>query len=160
MTLPEDAKGGQNSPARIVVSKSIEADVLNHPSGHFTPEDVIVVHCSPQSVFRVRPATRCSSTLSGIILSLEIGIAKLNGSQDIPHQFSALHFPQLANFWQLALGILTCVYGISTQKPPHTPFLATKGGFCVSNGSQWKGYWQVEAMMDTPDFGIPRQGSR
>jgi WD40 repeat protein len=25
----------------------------------------LVVHCTPQSVFRVRPATRCSSTLSG-----------------------------------------------------------------------------------------------
>lgn len=68
VTLPEDTKTGQNSPARIVVAKSIEADVLNHPSGLFTPEDIIVIHCSPQSVFRVRPATRCSSTLSGIFV--------------------------------------------------------------------------------------------
>ena len=27
-------------------------------------EDILVIHCSPQSVFRVRPATCCSSTLS------------------------------------------------------------------------------------------------
>lgn len=65
VTLPDDSKTGQATPSRIVVTKSIETDVLNHPSGHFTPEDVIVVYCSPQSVFRVRPATRCSSTLSG-----------------------------------------------------------------------------------------------
>jgi len=66
VALPEEeVKTGQINPSRIVVTKSIEADVLNHPSGKFTPEDTIVVHCSPQSVFRVRPATRCSSTLSG-----------------------------------------------------------------------------------------------
>lgn len=74
VTLPEDSKTGQNSPARIVVAKSIEADVLNHPSGYFTPEDIIVIHCSPQSVFRVRPATRCSSTLSGIFASMSFDI--------------------------------------------------------------------------------------
>lgn len=68
VTLPEGSRTSQNSPARIVVAKSVEADVLNHPSGVFTPEDIIVIHCSPQSVFRVRPATRCSSTLSGIFV--------------------------------------------------------------------------------------------
>jgi ribosome assembly protein 4 len=49
----------------VVVASSIEKDVLDHPSEDFTSEDVIVVRCAPQSVFRVRPATRCSSTLSG-----------------------------------------------------------------------------------------------
>lgn len=65
VALPEEVNTGQVNPSRIVVTKSIEADVLNHPSGKFTPEDTIIVYCSPQSVFRVRPATRCSSTLSG-----------------------------------------------------------------------------------------------
>ncbi|KII87161.1 hypothetical protein PLICRDRAFT_163127 [Plicaturopsis crispa FD-325 SS-3] len=59
----EDVAAG--APTRVVIAKSIEADVLGHPSRAFTEEDVFVVHCSPQSVFRVRPATRCSSTLSG-----------------------------------------------------------------------------------------------
>jgi ribosome assembly protein 4 len=64
VSLPEDLmKPG--APTRIVVSKSLEADVLAHSSGAFSQEDIIVVQCSPQSVFRVRPATRCSSTLSG-----------------------------------------------------------------------------------------------
>jgi ribosome assembly protein 4 len=48
-----------------VISKSIQEDVLRHPTADITPEDVITVYCTPQSVFRVRPATRCSSTLSG-----------------------------------------------------------------------------------------------
>ncbi|KAF9001939.1 WD-repeat protein [Cyathus striatus] len=65
VALPEEAVKSSGSPARIVISKSLEADVLNHSSGHFTPEDVLVVYCSPQNVFKVRPATRCSSTLSG-----------------------------------------------------------------------------------------------
>ncbi|EGO20546.1 hypothetical protein SERLADRAFT_452632 [Serpula lacrymans var. lacrymans S7.9] len=65
VTLPADAATPSNAPTRIVISKSIESDVLNHPSHAFTQEDLLVVHCSPQSVFKVRPATRCSSTLSG-----------------------------------------------------------------------------------------------
>ncbi|KAF8199065.1 ribosome assembly protein [Pholiota molesta] len=63
--LPEDKNALPGAPTQVVISKSIEADILDHPTGDFTPEDVIVVYCSPQSVFRVRPATRCSSTLSG-----------------------------------------------------------------------------------------------
>jgi hypothetical protein len=64
IAIPADeAKPG--APTRITISKSIEADVLSHPTHAFTPEDVFVIYCAPQSVFKVRPATRCSSTLSG-----------------------------------------------------------------------------------------------
>ena len=63
VALPADAATKEST--RIVVSKSIEADVLSHSSHAFSPEDILIVHCSPQSVFRVRPATRCSSSLSG-----------------------------------------------------------------------------------------------
>jgi ribosome assembly protein 4 len=63
VALPADAVTKEST--RIVVSKSIEADVLSHPSHAFSPEDILIVRCSPQSVFRVRPATRCSSSLSG-----------------------------------------------------------------------------------------------
>jgi ribosome assembly protein 4 len=64
ITLPADAaKSG--APTQIAIAKSIEEDVLSHPSNAFTPEDILIVRCSPQAVFRVRPATRCSSTLSG-----------------------------------------------------------------------------------------------
>ncbi|KAH6887220.1 ribosome assembly protein [Coprinopsis sp. MPI-PUGE-AT-0042] len=65
INVPENKDAPSGAPTRIVLSQSIEADVLEHSSGDFTPEDVIVVRCSPQSVFKVRPATRCSSTLSG-----------------------------------------------------------------------------------------------
>ena len=65
--LPESAIDPKNAgaPTRLVVSTSIFKDVLSHSSGAFTSEDVLTIYCSPQSVFRVRPATRCSSTLSG-----------------------------------------------------------------------------------------------
>lgn len=65
--LPESAIDSKNAgaPTRLVVSTSLLHDVLAHPSKPFTPEDVLKVYCSPQSVFRVRPATRCSSTLTG-----------------------------------------------------------------------------------------------
>ena len=65
IALPQDASA-TGQPTQIVISKSIQEDVLSHPSNSFTPEDVFVIRCSPQAVFRVRPATRCSSTLSGI----------------------------------------------------------------------------------------------
>lgn len=64
ISLPADAIAA-GAPTRLVISKSIESDVLNHPSDAFTPEDVFIIHCSPQAVFKVRPATRCSSTLPG-----------------------------------------------------------------------------------------------
>ncbi|QRV76701.1 ribosome assembly protein 4 [Ceratobasidium sp. AG-Ba] len=57
-----------NDPAatvRISISDSLQSDVLDKPTNTYTAEDVITVYCSPQAVFRVRPATRCSSTLSG-----------------------------------------------------------------------------------------------
>lgn len=64
ISLPSDAVAA-GAPTRINIAKSIQEDVLEHPSDAFTPEDVFVVRCSPQAVFKVRPATRCSSTLSG-----------------------------------------------------------------------------------------------
>jgi len=81
VNLPEDKNAPPGAPTRVVISKSLEVDVLDHPTGDFTPEDVIVVHCSPQSVFRVRPATRCSSTLSGtfyfVSFPLTLGVLML-----------------------------------------------------------------------------------
>lgn len=65
IALPTDA-ATPGAPTRIAISKSIEEDVLSHSSQAFTSEDVFVIRCSPQAVFRVRPATRCSSTLSGL----------------------------------------------------------------------------------------------
>ncbi|KIJ55557.1 hypothetical protein M422DRAFT_199825 [Sphaerobolus stellatus SS14] len=65
VSLPSGSEKDANAPTRIAIAKSIQEDVLSHISGAFTPEDVIVIHCAPQAVFRVRPATRCSSTLSG-----------------------------------------------------------------------------------------------
>ncbi|KAG8811560.1 hypothetical protein FRC19_003723, partial [Serendipita sp. 401] len=52
-------------PTRIVIANSLNQDVLLNTKYRMTTEDVFVVHCSPQAVFKVRPATRCSSTLTG-----------------------------------------------------------------------------------------------
>ncbi|KAG8843071.1 hypothetical protein FRB91_003613 [Serendipita sp. 411] len=52
-------------PTRIVIANSLNQDVLLNTKYKMTTEDVFVVHCSPQAVFKVRPATRCSSTLTG-----------------------------------------------------------------------------------------------
>ncbi|KAF5393352.1 hypothetical protein D9757_000546 [Collybiopsis confluens] len=64
--VPENAAAAPG-PTRIAISKSIQFDILNHSThaDSFTEEDIIIVRCSPQSVFRVRPATRCSASLGG-----------------------------------------------------------------------------------------------
>lgn len=73
VTIPGSASGEEGNtlaaPTRIVVANSLQQDVLLNPKHPATPEDVFVVHCSPQAVFKVRPATRCSSTLTGELLS-------------------------------------------------------------------------------------------
>jgi len=53
------------TPSRIRISSSIEKDILSNPLCPYSTEDIITIQCAPQSIFRVRPATRCSSTLSG-----------------------------------------------------------------------------------------------
>ena len=73
ISLPADVQA-PGAPTRIAIAKSIEVDVLSHPSQAFTPEDVFVIHCSPQAVFKVRPATRCSSTLSGMFYFIYMSV--------------------------------------------------------------------------------------
>ena len=65
MTVPPPKEGPSSAPTRIAITKSIETDILSNNSYGFSPEDKFIIYCSPQAVFRVRPATRCSSTLSG-----------------------------------------------------------------------------------------------
>ncbi|CCA72208.1 related to RSA4-WD-repeat protein required for maturation and efficient intra-nuclear transport or pre-60S ribosomal subunits [Serendipita indica DSM 11827] len=69
VAVPGKSEGDDGSataaPTRIVVANSLNEDILLNKKHQFTTEDVFIVHCSPQAVFRVRPATRCSSTLSG-----------------------------------------------------------------------------------------------
>ena len=45
------------------VTSDLYATVLR--PGHKTTEDIITVHYSPQAVFRVRPVSRCSASISG-----------------------------------------------------------------------------------------------
>jgi hypothetical protein len=70
LATKEGEENTTSAPTRIVVANSLQQDVLLNPKHPATQEDVFVVHCSPQAVFKVRPATRCSSTLSGESLIL------------------------------------------------------------------------------------------
>ncbi|PVF97926.1 WD-repeat protein [Serendipita vermifera] len=54
-----------SAPTRTVIANSLQQDVLLNPKHPASVEDIFVVYCSPQAVFKVRPATRCSSTLTG-----------------------------------------------------------------------------------------------
>ncbi|PWN39669.1 putative RSA4-WD-repeat protein [Ceraceosorus guamensis] len=63
-----DDGGKVTSNQRIQIHKSIVEDVLSSWQSQklgLSTEDVLQVIFQPQAVFRVRPVTRCSSTLSG-----------------------------------------------------------------------------------------------
>jgi hypothetical protein len=101
----------EGAPTRINISKSIEEDVLSHISQAFTTEDVFVVQCSPQAVFRVRPATRCSSTLSGVFSSYSHLRRLTAGVKVMHHLFYVLLSPRRVTYLRPALATATHVYG-------------------------------------------------
>ncbi|KIY44960.1 ribosome assembly protein [Fistulina hepatica ATCC 64428] len=63
--VPQNSDAPAGTPSRIVIANSIQADILDKQLDVFSEESLFHIQCTPQSVFRVRPATRCSSTLSG-----------------------------------------------------------------------------------------------
>ena len=140
ISLPAEAQT-PGAPTRIAIAKSIEEDVLSHPSHAFTPEDVFVIHCSPQAVFKVRPATRCSSTLSGTHPCLLYAAATYLLSK---HGICSQQVPGTA--------MRDC--GISPPRPRmFSP--ATEDGCCVSTGKRWKvGSSPLAGMTGTSAYGI------
>ena len=147
VALPADAVTKESS--RIVISKSIEADVLAHSSRAFSPEDILVVHCSPQSVFRVRPATRCSSSLSGQVNfcyasppSSTVERYLLTQLHQATHRRYSVHLsPQRGTSLRRAREIPMHACGICLRKRLRTRCPDTKGGFYASSGRLWNGNW-------------------
>lgn len=52
---------------RLPIARSIHADLLTNAkhANKVSTEDVFMVDCEPEAVFRVREITRCSSSLDG-----------------------------------------------------------------------------------------------
>ncbi|KAM0753270.1 YVTN repeat-like/Quino protein amine dehydrogenase, partial [Meredithblackwellia eburnea MCA 4105] len=50
---------------RIQIHKSVHEDLLLKYPNRLTTEDVFIIECEPEAVFRVREITRCSSTIDG-----------------------------------------------------------------------------------------------
>lgn len=151
------------APSRLVISNSINQDVLSHPSHAFSPEDVFVIHCSPQAVFKVRPATRCSSTLSGTFSALSLYRSSRVSDRTarftlsyllltfctkvIPRQSSVHHFLRRGIFSRPVPVIAMQGCGICSPKLRPTCYLVTRVGCSVSNGKLWRGSSQQEVMM-------------
>ena len=150
MALPADVVIKESS--RIVISKSIEADVLSHSSHAFSPEDILVVNCSPQSVFRVRPATRCSSSLSGRVIIPFCHLARfhtflmqvlvIHHLQVIHLQYSARRSPQRGISLPRAQEMPMHAYGICSRKRLLTRSPGTKIGFYASSGRLLNVNWR------------------
>jgi len=146
VALPADAVTKESS--RIVISKSIEADVLAHSSHAFSPEDILVVYCSPQSVFRVRPATRCSSSLSGSghpffrLTHSSLTQGRVIHDQVIRRQYSAHRSPQRGTSLPRAQETPVHACGICLQKRLRTRCPGTKIGFYASSGRLLNENWR------------------
>ena len=154
VALPEQI-AAPGLPTRIVISSSIDADILSHPSDAFTPEDILIVRCTPQSVFRVRPATRCSSSLSGTRIDLSIFSYSPQARQDmLPRYFARLSRPR--EIYSLrAQATLQQDCGISIRRHLLIPFRAIMAGFCVSSGRRWSGNLRLVVTMGTYVFFAP-----
>lgn len=147
VVLPEKIAAA-GSPTRIVISSSIDADVLSHPSDAFTPEDILIVRCTPQSVFRVRPATRCSSSLSGTRNKESSKVLYLpQARQDMHPQFFARPSRPPEIYLLPAQATPQQDYGISILRHHPIPFPAIKAGCCASNGRRWSGNLRPVATM-------------
>ena len=81
-----------------------------------------MIHCSPQAVFKVRPATRCSSTLSGEASPLLV--SQHNSDTRLPGHTSPIlcaSFSPTGNL--LATGSGDCnarLWDLFTETPSHT----------------------------------------
>ncbi|EGU13120.1 hypothetical protein RTG_00649 [Rhodotorula toruloides ATCC 204091] len=70
--LPDPTSDSASPPKpeeglRLAISRSIHQDLLTNPrhANKLSTEDVFVIECEPEAVFRVREVSRCSSSLDG-----------------------------------------------------------------------------------------------
>lgn len=74
LTLPENTEPSKDllpdADPRIPIHNSIHADLLLKHSSVVSTEDVFVIECEPEAVFKVREITRCSSSIDGESLEL------------------------------------------------------------------------------------------
>lgn len=157
VTIP-GAEEGSSAPTRIAIASSLKQDVLDNPKHPATAEDVFVVHCSPQAVFRVRPATRCSSTLSGVLPSSALcSTIYSTRSQVTAPPSSALRFPRPGTCWPRDPVIRTPGCGTLIPRPPRMCSQDIKAGSSASSGRRESGNLLPGGMTDTCGYGIQRR---
>ncbi len=165
VTVP-GVEEGSSAPTRISIANSLKQDILDNPKHPATAEDVFVVHCSPQAVFRVRPATRCSSTLSGVHFYSFSGVPRISRIfntcaflQATALPSSALRFPRPGTCSPRGLEIRTPDCGILTPKRPHMSSRDTRGGSSASSGRRGNGNLLPVDTTDTFEYGTRRRES-
>lgn len=63
---PKEGETPVESP-RIAIHNSVHVDLLLKHSSLVSTEDVFIIECEPEAVFRVREVTRCSSSIDGTL---------------------------------------------------------------------------------------------
>ncbi|KDE08903.1 hypothetical protein MVLG_00998 [Microbotryum lychnidis-dioicae p1A1 Lamole] len=65
LNLPNTTQEENVEDSRIAITTSLHVDLLTKHATKVSTEDVFVIECEPEAVFRVREITRCSSSLDG-----------------------------------------------------------------------------------------------
>jgi len=61
----DDAGKSSEEELRIPIYESLSKDLLINHSSLISSEDILVIDCEPEAIFRVREVRRCSSSLAG-----------------------------------------------------------------------------------------------
>jgi ribosome assembly protein 4 len=68
----DDAPQDPEEEIRIPIYESLSKDLLINHSNLISSEDILVIDCEPEAIFRVREVRRCSSSLAGMTTKFRI----------------------------------------------------------------------------------------
>jgi ribosome assembly protein 4 len=124
---------------RIAIHKSIHQDLLLKHSSLVSTEDVFIIECEPEAVFKVREITRCSSSIDGELTVPSKPRVELTRNWDWAGHASPIlcaSFSPTGKMLATGSGDNTCrLWDLDTETPKYTLSGHTNWVLCV----EWDG---------------------